>query len=161
MKSLLLRAGLFCLLFAQIPAHAAPTTGRAAVEASATATTLITDAATLEAELGRKLKWRERMALKALNKRLKKAERKAAQTDVVMRPVTSSAAIVGMISGIVSIFFAGILLGAVGVIFSLIALSNIRKSGGTLKGNGLAITGLICGLVGIVGAFLIISMGLV
>ncbi len=66
-------------------------------------------------------------------------------------------AIAGLVTGIVSIFIAGIPLGACAIIFSAIALKKIRESPELYKGKGMAIAGLICGIIGVVGALIYIS----
>ena len=65
---------------------------------------------------------------------------------VIMRQKTSGWAIAGLILGVLSIilFFVGPILA---VVFSLVALRKIRRSGGQLRGRGLAIAGAILGLV--------------
>ncbi len=74
---------------------------------------------------------------------------------------THWAAIVGMISGILGLFIFPFLFGACGIVFSAIALSAIKKSPEKWKGRGMAITGLITGIVAVVVIFLVIALLLV
>lgn len=62
-------------------------------------------------------------------------------------PETSGKAIFSLICGILFIILP---LSVVAVIFGYIALSEIRKSPGRLKGRGLAITGIVLGYLGVV-----------
>ncbi|QOP42013.1 DUF4190 domain-containing protein [Sulfurimonas marina] len=66
---------------------------------------------------------------------------------------TSGMAIASMILGIVGLFFFGSLLA---VIFGHIARSKIKHSNGTLSGDGLALTGLITGYIGLIFTILIL-----
>jgi hypothetical protein len=75
---------------------------------------------------------------------------------------TSSEAIISLISGILGwlgIFGLG---GIIAVIFGHIAKNKIRKSGGTLGGDGLATAGLILGYLNIaitiIGACLVLLL---
>ncbi len=54
--------------------------------------------------------------------------------------------------GIISVFTAcfGIVFGIVGVVFGTIALNGMKKSGNT-EGRGMAITGIVLGLIGSIG----------
>jgi type IV pilus assembly protein PilA len=61
-------------------------------------------------------------------------------------PKTSGMAIASLVCGIVNIFPAFI----VAIVLGHISLSQIRKSAGRLKGEGLAIAGLVLGYLGIV-----------
>jgi hypothetical protein len=61
-------------------------------------------------------------------------------------PETSGKAIFSIICGILFVILP---LSIVAVIFGYIALSEIRKSPGRLKGRGLAITGIVLGYVGV------------
>src|SRR6266704_1655591 len=71
-------------------------------------------------------------------------------------PPTDGKAIASMILGIVSIFFClSVLTGIPAVILGHISLSNIRKSMGRIKGNGMATAGLVMGYIGIAFGLLI------
>ena len=70
-------------------------------------------------------------------------------------PETSGKAIFSLICGILFVILP---LSIVAVIFGYIALSEIRKSPGRLKGRGLAITGIVLGYVGVV--FIVAFFGL-
>lgn len=59
-------------------------------------------------------------------------------------------AVVGFVSGLVGLFVFGYVLGAVAIVFSAISLIRIKKAPAEKKGKGLAVTGLIIGIVDIV-----------
>lgn len=64
---------------------------------------------------------------------------------------TSTLAIVSLVFGILGLFFLGSL---VGIITGHLARSEIRKSGGQLQGDALALTGLVTGYIGFILAFI-------
>lgn len=63
---------------------------------------------------------------------------------VVPQPETSGKAVASLVLGI-SIFLFSILTGIPAIIFGHLAKSDIRKSGGRLQGDGMALAGLILG----------------
>jgi hypothetical protein len=67
-------------------------------------------------------------------------------------PVTSGLAIAGLA---LSILWIGGLGSLVAVIFGIVALSQIRSSGGRLRGHGLATAGLVIGAVGVAGSLVL------
>ena len=67
-------------------------------------------------------------------------------TAAVVAPArTSGKAIVSLICGLFFFFFP---ISIVAVVFGHLSLSEIRKSAGRLKGDGLAIAGLVLGYAG-------------
>jgi hypothetical protein len=62
-------------------------------------------------------------------------------------PTVHWGAVAGFICSILGIFFAGIILGLLGVIFSSIALSKVNEQPERYSGKGLAIAGIIIGVV--------------
>jgi len=60
------------------------------------------------------------------------------------------------IVGLVSLFFAGIILGICAIILSAFALNKIERYPDKFRGRGFAIAGLFLGSVGIVGALIIL-----
>lgn len=56
----------------------------------------------------------------------------------------------------IAAIICGFLVGPLGLIFGLIALSQIRNSGGTQKGKGLAITGVVLGALSVLYLIIII-----
>jgi hypothetical protein len=64
-----------------------------------------------------------------------------------LAPPTSTLAIVSLIAGIVSWFLIPVIAAIAAVITGHMAKSEIRKSNGTLGGNGLATAGLVLGYV--------------
>jgi hypothetical protein len=65
-----------------------------------------------------------------------------------------------MISGIISLFCCGVVLGPVAIVLSNQAKSEIAATGGTQPGLGQAKAGLILGIIGIVGWVFIILVRL-
>ena len=102
----------------------------------------------------RKQKKEIRNSIKVLRKGLH-----AAQTE--FQQGTSKPAegfgVASMVLGIVSLFVFGIPAGTLAVIFGGIALSRVRKDP-SLRGRGMAIAGLVCGIIGIVGALYIVAI---
>ena len=60
-------------------------------------------------------------------------------------PTTSKAAIASLIFGILSLFLS-CLAGLPGVVLAIIAMAQIKKSNGLLRGSGLAVAGLVSSL---------------
>src|ERR1022692_2591212 len=73
-------------------------------------------------------------------------------------PKTSALAIWSMVLGILSLVCFSIFAAIPGVICGHKALSRIKRSGGTLAGQGLAIAGLVTGYIGIVLSLIFIPM---
>lgn len=74
---------------------------------------------------------------------------------VIVQPAPAGV-IIGFISSVVGIFIAGIPLGALGVILCAIGLGKIKENPG-MRGKGLAIAGLVIGIIAIVGALIVIG----
>lgn len=69
-------------------------------------------------------------------------------------PRNDGLAIAAMSCGIASIplvifCLLGLIVGIVGFVLGLVSLSRISKSQGALEGRGMALTGVICGAVGL------------
>ena len=69
-------------------------------------------------------------------------------TPPVPPPPTSSKAITSLVLGIVALFFCGFLLGIPAIIVGMSARKEIRQSDGAVSGDGLAIGGIVTGLLG-------------
>lgn len=69
-------------------------------------------------------------------------------------------AIASLVCGIIGLLFFGILLGAAAVILGIQARNAIRSQPLQYKGDGLARTGLILGVVDIVAYIVIVAGGL-
>jgi competence protein ComGC len=72
-------------------------------------------------------------------------------------PPTDGKATASLILGIMSVICFGILAGIPAIILGHISRSNIQKSGGKLKGEGLALAGLIMGYFSLVLSLLFIT----
>lgn len=114
------------------------------------------DRTQLESQLGRKLTFKERIGFSLVKSGIVKEKKHNSITDAPTAGTTNGLAISGFIIGLVSLFVAGIPLGIVAVIFSAIALGQIQKKG--QRGRGFAIAGLILGIVGIVGALIVLAV---
>lgn len=76
-------------------------------------------------------------------------------TNIPPRVDTSGKAITSMVLGICALVipYLGIVTGILGVVFGALARKDIRRmklGGSDLKGNGMAIAGLVTGIIGIV-----------
>ena len=65
-------------------------------------------------------------------------------------PRTDGLAIASLVVGILSLLCCGILLGPAAAIMGFIARNRIMQSGGAVGGGGMAMAGLILGIVGFV-----------
>ncbi len=71
---------------------------------------------------------------------------------------TNGLAIASMVLGIVWIYWIGSILA---IVFGHVALSQIKKSGGTQGGRGMAIAGLVLGYIGLGTILLVILVTIV
>jgi hypothetical protein len=60
------------------------------------------------------------------------------------------------ILGIISIFIFGLILGVLAIVLGVIGNRNAARLGG--KGRGMAITGIVCGIIGLIGWIIIIGV---
>ena len=115
------------------------------------------DKADLEKQLGRKLKLKEKIALRLFKKsaqRNKNTAISANENAVKM----DGLAIAGFVCGVVGIFFAGIILGILAIVFGGVSLARIKQKPDTRKGKGFAIAAMVLGIVAIVGALIALSI---
>lgn len=70
-----------------------------------------------------------------------------AQDEYTIPPRTHGLAIAGFVAPFVGIFFAGLIMGVLAIVFSAIALGSINSHPDKYKGKGLAIAGLILGVI--------------
>ena len=115
---------------------------------------LTLDRKEIEEKIGKKLKLHEKIALKILKKKLKKqAKKNSDQTQNSTLPIIGFSSALGSILfglfGIISpyLFIVALILALLAVIFSSIAIRNIKRNVTSNKGKGLAISGLIIGLI--------------
>ena len=104
----------------------------------------------VEAKLGRKLSFRERLAFgwhKLSGKNRAAADQSEQQGNGM--------AVAGFVCGVVGLLVAGVILGPLAVVFSAIGMSKSKKEGRPLK--GLAVAGLVLGIVATVGALIVIA----
>ena len=75
------------------------------------------------------------------------------------RPRTSGLAIASLVCGTIGLVipFFGIILGILGIVFGVVAMSHIGRDP-SLGGRGMAIAGLVCGVVVVVGNGILIGV---
>ena len=147
----------FVLIFIQLPAFGSesPAAPINVEDHPVIQNTVPLNRAQLETQLGRKLTLKERIGFSFVKSGIHKEQKKHSIPDSPTAGKTNGLAVAGFIVGLVSIFVAGIPLGICAVVFSAIALSQIEKKG--QKGKGFAIAGLILGVVGLVGAIIVLA----
>ncbi|HZV71551.1 MAG TPA: DUF4190 domain-containing protein [Saprospiraceae bacterium] len=115
----------------------------------------------LESQLGRKLKFKERIGLWIIKSKIKHAEKKGKSIHIEgYQPITDGFAIASLVIGIVSLLTLNILLGILAIIFAGISLGKIRRFDGLYKGQGLATAGLVCGIVAVTLVLLVVVLAL-
>ncbi|MBP2001236.1 hypothetical protein J2Z69_002279 [Paenibacillus shirakamiensis] len=79
-------------------------------------------------------------------------------SQAISRP-NSGKAIAALVLGILSIVapYVGIVLGIIAIILGTLALKEIKR--GTVQGRGLAVAGLVCGIIGTAMYTIIIIVG--
>lgn len=89
----------------------------------------------------------------------------------LQNPQTSTLAIISLIGGILSVIclillcvpclrFLAIIFGLASAIMGFISLRQIKNSDGALTGRGMAITGLIAGLISFIGVIVLMIIGI-
>jgi hypothetical protein len=123
------------------------------VETTLTSTDLSRDA--VEAKLGRKLKFKERVALSIVRGKAKRAERRKAkgQND---GGVTDGFAIASLVCGVLGLFLLFPAIPA--LVFGIISLGKIEEEKYYRKGKGMAIAGIALGGVVILTFLLLVGI---
>lgn len=111
----------------------------------------------LEATLGRKVKLHEWIAFKMVNKKARKSTKAKKTSRSYYEHDGHGFAVAGMVLGILGLVSLNFLFPLLGIIFSAIALARMRRTGSDLN-KGMAKAGLICGIVGLVLFFAIVSI---
>lgn len=78
--------------------------------------------------------------------------------DGETEPKAHWAAITGMICGILGLLVAPLFFSTLGIIFGGIGISKIKKNPEKYKGRGMAVAGLVTGIIGIVVIFLLVAI---
>lgn len=120
------------------------------VTATATADVASLDRHAVEANLGRKLTLKERVAFGIAKRKARRDARRAQETSQ-----GNGMAVAGFVCSLVGLFLFGIILGPLGIVFSAIGLSKAKKEGRPLR--GLALAGLILGIVATLGWLIVIA----
>jgi hypothetical protein len=68
-------------------------------------------------------------------------------------------AIGSLICGIVGMLCFGIILGPIAVVLGFMARNQIKMSGGTQSGDGMALAGIILGFVAVAVFFIFLALG--
>ncbi|MDX2249562.1 MAG: DUF4190 domain-containing protein [Bacteroidia bacterium] len=110
---------------------------------------------TLEVMAGRKLTFKEKLVLPLIKAKVKKGQD---FETAASEAFTDGMAVAGFVTGLVSLFAFGFVLGILGIIFSLIGLKRIRREPEVRRGYGLATAGLVLGTIGVVGWALILFL---
>ena len=157
MKLLTLTLGLTLLLFINA----------GAVGTGQNAETTSLERSTLEAQLGRKLNFKERLIVRVVNKRMKKQAKRAQKwalraNDRPDAGVNKNMAVLGFIFGLVGITLGFIVpfvffLVIPGLILSIIALNRASKNPEQYGGKGLAIAGIVFSGIGVFLMFLALA----
>lgn len=117
--------------------------------------------ADVEAQLGRALQPRERRQLRRARRLQKRhPEWSPRQSLDAVKPM-NGLAVAGFVLSLVGfVIFELLIVGAVlGVIFSAIAMSQLKKNDNAQRGRGLAIAGLVLSIVGLLALVAIIGAG--
>lgn len=77
------------------------------------------------------------------------------------RPQTNPMAVTALVMGLLSICCCGPLFGILGVIFALIAFSQIKRDPAGQTGKGMAIAGVACSIAGIVLGLAMVAIWIV
>lgn len=120
--------------------------------AAAAQETIITRAS-LEAELGRKLTFRERIAVKTMARKQKRETRKARRSGY---GYGNGLAIAGFVCGVLSLLGGGFILGVPAIVLSAIGLRKANREGRPHR--GLAIAGLVCGIISVALTILVVAL---
>lgn len=100
-----------------------------------------------ERKVGRKLTFKEKIALKILKKRLKKKSKRKGNR-VLNEPKTDGLAIASFVCSLATVIpIIGIVGPFLGIIFGIIALVRINESPQYIKGKAFAIAGIVIGAV--------------
>ncbi len=155
---------LFCIIFlfhtAAFGVHSSQPVG-CAPENKSIQHSILPDRLQLESQLGRKLSFSERIALIVLKAKIKKSEKKVQKYNPENpEKITDGFAITGFVMGILSLIIFGIPFGILAIFFSTISLGRIKKFDGLYNGKGLAVAGLVMGIVGLAGAIIILAASL-
>ncbi len=117
------------------------------------------DRKSLEKKINRKLNLKERITLRFVKRRLKKLLKNTnpAEKNATDEVKVDGLAIAGFVSGVLSFFIFGIVFSILAIVFSAIALKRIKSNPEVRKGKGLAVAGLVLGIVA--AAVLLLAIG--
>jgi hypothetical protein len=75
-------------------------------------------------------------------------------------PGNNSKAVASLVTGVLSLFCCGFVLGVVAIVLGFMARGEIEKSQGLQGGSGLALAGIVTGALGILSGIAAFSLGL-
>ena len=145
---------LFCLfVFSGPPAQAAFSVSTVAQEVESESPQL--ERAYLEQELGRKLKFKERIALSILRGKAKRQKRRAAKIAEGKKPVDGFA-VASLVCGILA--FVTVITAAAAIPLGIIALGRFKRDPQFRSGKGMAVAGIITGSLVIIAFLLLVVL---
>jgi len=145
---------LFVLLITLSTSSRAAFVPAAAADAETTVTSADLTREAVEAKLGRKLKFKERLGLSVARGKMKRAERRKAKGKPRADGPTDGMAIASLVLGILGLLF--IIPAVPALVLGILSLSRIKRNPQYLKGKGMAIAGIVMG--GLVVAIILIAV---
>lgn len=80
------------------------------------------------------------------------------ETETKTPRTVPTLAALGVITGLLSLLIAGLILGAITLVFGVIAINRIEKYPEKYKGRGIAVVALLLGMAGFFGALIFIAL---
>ncbi len=108
----------------------------------------------VEQQLGRKLKFKERIALSIVRGKAKRQNRRAAKIAAGEKPVDGYA-VASLVCGILAFFT--VITGVAAIVLGIIALGRFKRDPQFRTGKGMAIAGIITGSLVIIGFLALIA----
>ncbi len=109
----------------------------------------------VEQELGRKLKFKERVALSILRGKAKRQKRRAAKIAEGKKPVDGFA-VASLVCGILA--FVTVITGAAAIVLGIVALGRFKRDPQFRSGKGMAVAGIITGALVLIAFLLLVAL---
>ncbi len=113
------------------------------------------DRKSIESAIGRKLKFKERCALKIMKKKLKKINKSSSSAQENVTRKIEGLGLAGFILGVVGLFFAPFLFSTLAVVFGFLSLNRIKRNPEAYTAKGLSIAAIVLGFVGLIGGLIV------